>query len=75
MKIQVDPRLLVTSALANLLFSGSASAHPGHYGHVVDQSATTGFLQDIMGLGPMVLACSLTCLALYLGRGIYRKLP
>ncbi len=75
MKIQIDPRLLVTTTLANLLFSGSASAHPGHYGHGVDPSATTGILHDLTGLGPLGLACILTCLALFLGRGIYRNLP
>lgn len=75
MKIQLDLRLVVTTALANLLFSGSASAHPGHYGHGVDPSTTTGFLQNLTSIGPLALACSLTCLALFLGRGIYRNLP
>ncbi len=75
MKIKLHPRSVVTTALASVLFSGSASAHPGHYGHGVDPSASTGFLHDLAGLGPLVLACILTCLALYFGCGIYRKLP
>ena len=75
MKNQLHPRLVLTTVLANLLFSGSASAHPGHYGHGVDPSVTTGFLQNLSNFGPLALGCCLTCIAFYLGRGIYRNLP
>ena len=75
MKIKLDPRAVVTTALASLLLSGNVSAHPGHYGHGVDPSVSTGFLDDLTNLGPFALACALTCFALFLGRSIYRNLP
>jgi hypothetical protein len=76
MKIELDPHLVTITTVASFILSGSASAHPGHYGHGVDPSATTtGILEGITSLGPFGLGGILACVALYLSRGIYRNLP
>jgi hypothetical protein len=75
MKASLVSRKVVATILGGLLIPAIASAHPGHYGHGIDPSSTTSFLQDLPGLGQLSLAVAITCLALFLIRDTYKKLP
>jgi hypothetical protein len=75
MKASLVSRKVVTAALGGFLIPTIASAHPGHYGHDVDPSSATSFLQDLPGLGQLPLAAVVTCIALFFIRNTYRKLP
>jgi hypothetical protein len=75
MKASLVSRKVVTATLGSLLIPAIASAHPGHYGHGIDPSSSTSFLQDLPGLDQMSLAVVVTCLALFFIRSTYKKLP
>jgi hypothetical protein len=70
MKIHPSPHLILRAALGAICLVGSASAHPGHSGHNFDSSATH-FPDD----GKLLLAVIVTALALFVSRGVYKKLP
>ncbi len=71
MKSHPVSHLISRTALGMLLLAESAFAQSGHAGHGIEPFTTAPFPDA----GKIWLAVIVTALALYVTRGVYRKLP
>jgi hypothetical protein len=61
---------ILRALLGTICLVADASAHPGHPGHHFDPSASS-YPDDVK----LLLAVIVTTLALFVSRGVYKKLP
>jgi hypothetical protein len=61
---------ILRAVLGTICLVGKASAHPGHPGHDFNPSVSS-YPDDLK----LLLAVIVTTLALFVGRGVYKKLP